>query len=267
VTTPAVYHGQFGSGLFQIVYRRNDYSIWTYFTLFEWHFLAVCVLSLSVLLPPLALVSAGMWTLTAIGALRPLFKLHMPCRTPLWCWLVVFVMHVAQPIVRGWHRRRHHYRASRIPPLRANAAAIRSCSKVINTSDHDLYWRSDRGRGREHLLGALVAQARSLDWHGDYTAEWQLHDVELYGGLSHFIQLRTATEELGEGKRFTRVRCSVKLSGLATIVLLYLATASLLSLFHPHLWPLVAVAGVDGRCRLALLRAMARPKGGFSIVV
>ena len=49
-----IYHGRFGGGLFQTIYRHNDYGAWAVMTSLEWHLLAVFLLLLSTLYWPLA---------------------------------------------------------------------------------------------------------------------------------------------------------------------------------------------------------------------
>jgi cellulose synthase/poly-beta-1,6-N-acetylglucosamine synthase-like glycosyltransferase len=63
VAKAPVYHGKFGAGLFQIIYRSKSYTPWAYFTLFEWHVLALVVASF-------AFVWARSSSLPACGACR-----------------------------------------------------------------------------------------------------------------------------------------------------------------------------------------------------
>jgi hypothetical protein len=45
-----------------------------------------------------------------------------------------------------------------------------------------------------------------VSWLGVFNNAWATWDVKLVGDLWHTLQLHTATEELGSGKRFTRAR-------------------------------------------------------------
>ena len=56
------------------------------------------------------------------------------------------------------------------------------------------------------LLNALVKEARRNNWPGDFCGGWVSWDVELIADPWHHVVIHTATEELGNGKRFTRVR-------------------------------------------------------------
>src|SRR6185369_13601616 len=124
-------------------------------------------------------------------------------RSPLWCRPLVFVMHLVQPITRAWHRYKYRWKNARLPKLAIDPNA-QACAKPISLRDHDLYFNSREALGREQLLDEMVKQAAELKWHGDFLAEWQVHDVELLGDGWHDIRIRTATEELGWPKRFTR---------------------------------------------------------------
>lgn len=218
VNRPQTYHGQFGAGLFQIIYRRNDYHVGAYFTLFEWHVLAAIFLVLSTLFWPLALVAGAMWTATLLAALVPVLNVRLPAGAPKWCRPLIYWMHLRQPIVRAWHRYKHLYKAARIPSIEMDPAETRRCVKNISWGESDLYFSSADARGREHLLESLVARARKLGWNGDFHNEWRQYDVELVGDMLHDVHLRTATEELGWPKRFTRVRCTVRPSGTAVAI-------------------------------------------------
>jgi O-antigen biosynthesis protein len=242
VAEPSVYHGRFGSGLFQIIYRRNDYNLWAYFTLFEWHVLALLILATATLFPAVVVVSAAMWLLTLIAVCRSVAQVRLPKSAPRWCRLLIYWMHLCQPIVRGWHRHRHQWRACRIPHLAGDDRAAAACVKRISWRDRDLYWSSDAGYGREHLLPMLVSTARQVKWLGDFRAEWQAHDVELCGGVLHTISLRTATEEMGGPKRFTRVRCSVRWSGAVRLMLALTGIFTALAAFRGS-WIGLSVAG------------------------
>jgi hypothetical protein len=94
--------------------------------------------------------------------------------------------------------------------------SVETQSKSISPLAFDLYWQSDRGNGREVLLEKLVQTAQERGWRGDFHCDWAPWDLLLVGDNWHAIELRTATEELGEGNRFTRVRARLRVTGVAT---------------------------------------------------
>jgi GT2 family glycosyltransferase len=210
VCAPAVYHGRFGSGLFQSVYHRRDYSLWGYLVLLEWHVLAAMLLVLSALVPGAALLAGAMGCASIVAAARSARKAPLPPTAPWWCKPLVFLLHLLQPVARAWHRARHRIRTKRLP--RTPAAAKRRIvgGKTTSFWARDLWWTSSRGGGREHFLEALQLRAAHAGWLGDFDDEWQDHDVELLGDAWHDLRIRTATEELGGPRRFTRVRCTLR---------------------------------------------------------
>ena len=227
---PVVFHGRYGSGLFQTIYHQNAYSAWGYFTLLEWHAIAALLLALSVLAPLLASAAALMWALTLVAAIRSAVQSPLPRSSPWWCRPVVLGLHIAQPIVRSAARYRHRMRTRRLPRVRLLDGAEPVQLKPIRTDTRDAYWQSDQGIGREDLLAALEDQAARSGWRGNFNEEWQPWDVYLFGDWWHSISLRTATEELGGKKRFTRVRCTATATTFAWIVACVSVVAGLVAL-------------------------------------
>jgi hypothetical protein len=214
LASPAIYHGRFGTGLFQIVYRTGLHSNWVYLTLLEWHLLAGLILLLAVAWPPLAWISAGMWLATLAAALRAVARAPLESGAPWWCRPLIFGLYIAQPVVRSYHRYLYRITHRRLPPVAVAEGEVRR-AKRISVRSRDWYFRSDRNLGREDLLGALVDATRELRWSGDFDSEWQAHDLELLGDAWHKFRISTSTEELGWPRRFTRVRCVLKLSRFA----------------------------------------------------
>jgi glycosyltransferase involved in cell wall biosynthesis len=245
VSDPPVYYGRFGTGPFQIIYRHNRYTAWAYFTLLEWHAAALLLLTLATAFPPLAIVAAAMWCLTCVAAARSAVGVRLPARARWWCRPLVVGLHMAQPVVRSLSRYRFWLRHRRGLSAAANAAIARAAAvaaadpndphsvapKRITWRDADLYYQSDDGRGREHLLEALTAACRQAGCTGDWHAEWDAHDVELWPDAWHDVRIRTATEELGGPKRFTRIRWSLHATlltrAMAVVSLLWLAAGLL----------------------------------------
>jgi O-antigen biosynthesis protein len=226
----AVYHGRFGSGTFQIIYRQSNFSVWSYFTMLEWHALAVLVATLSVAYWPLLSASLLMCCATLAAGIRASLRAPLEIAAPRWCRPLLCLLHIIQPVVRSWHR--HKYRiAGRVGRKPRHTERVTNLKK-LSASEFDLYWQSNDGRGREQLLHALIDQANAERWRGDYFAEWQPHDLELIGDLWHDLQISTATEELGGPKRFTRARCNLRLTwfslaiGTATVLWLFAAALS-----------------------------------------
>ncbi|HEV8378173.1 MAG TPA: glycosyltransferase [Tepidisphaeraceae bacterium] len=225
----AVFHGRFGCGPFQIIYRQSHYNAWSCFTMLEWHLLAAFITSLAFAFWPLFAFSAAMWVLSLASAVRSAVRAPLEKGGPLWCRLLIFLLHLAQPVIRSWHRIKYRVAGRRsrpqLPPEKT------SNLKKLSACRFDLYWQSRHGVGRGELLHALAERAAAEGWRGDYQAEWHPHDIELIGDLWHDVRIRTATEELGGPHRFTRARCTLHLTWASYIAapasMLWAAAASL----------------------------------------
>jgi glycosyltransferase involved in cell wall biosynthesis len=231
ISNPRVYHGRFGTGLFQIIYRQNRYSAWAYFTLLEWHAIAAWLVILSTAWLPLAGLAAVMWCLTLAAAARSAIAAPLPRGAPWWCRPAVLMLYVLQPVVRSYHRYAWRLSRKRLARVTASAVAKREGTptpspKRISWRAYDHYWSSQDGRGRELLLCALVERAKAERWPGHTDAEWEAHDVELMADPWHNVRIHTATEELGGPKRFTRVRCVLRATAFTRV----LTTGALLTL-------------------------------------
>jgi hypothetical protein len=253
----SVFHGRFGSGPFQIIYRQGNFGVWWYFTMLEWHALAAFAATLAIAWWPLIGITLAMWSATLIAATRSALGGRLERGAPRWCRALLLLFHLVQPVVRGWHR--HSYRlAARMGRKQLPQEQVTNLKKR-SQGEFDLYWQSNDGRGREQLLLALLEKAGSEKWRGDYLAEWQPHDVELVGGLWHDVRIVTATEELGGPRRFTRARCALRLSGFAKVAgvasLLWLAAA----LLSGRSWTVIMAAAVG----ISILICMAMSRRGL----
>jgi GT2 family glycosyltransferase len=203
-----IYHGKFGDGLFQTIYRHNQYGVWSILMSLEWHMTATFLIALALMFPTLALVSAVMWAATLGMAIRSAVNAPLPRDARWWCRPVVAYLYFMQPIWRGWHRVTYLIRNKRCPRLRdvAHGAEV----KRMSACEQDLYWDNHHGTGREDLLRHVVQDAKTCGWAGDFDNAWADWDLKLVGDCWHDITIRVATEELGWQRRFTRARCTVR---------------------------------------------------------
>jgi hypothetical protein len=146
----------------------------------------------------------------------------------------VAVLYVMQPIWRGWTRMTYLLRNKRLPgPMQLPSIGESVRVKPIASGVQDLYWDNSDHIGRVELLNELVARAREASWSGDFDNAWADWDVKLVGDCWHDITIRTATEELGWPRRFTRARCAVHPTRFrevaAVAVLIWIAMALLTS--------------------------------------
>ena len=239
-----VYHGRFGSALFQTIYQSRDVRFYARATSLEWHCLSALFLLLSTMVPAFALVSAAMWSVSLGSVAATTRDTSLPIHAPFWCRFLVFWLHLSQPIVRGLHRNGYCVRNKRLPQtLHGDDNNDAMSPRLISAAERELYWESTNGHGREKLLDALVKQARKNDWPGDFHGGWVPWDIELIADLWHHVTIRTATEELGWPKRFTRARWATRPTRVARAVVACVCVWSAVALMTNTPWAMAAGAG------------------------
>jgi glycosyltransferase involved in cell wall biosynthesis len=205
VVQPVIYHGRFGSSLFQSVYAANALSLWTYPGLLEWQVLAAFLIALSVMFWPLAVIGILMLVASATSAIRMGNHAPLPINAPRWSRPLVYALTYVQPLIRGWHRSRYwfaarntvHTRVRDLPPVKARRGPAGA---------QDLSWESTKYIGREALLKHVEEECQIRNWPADVHVCVRNWDLELIGDAWHTLRVHTATEELGWPKRFTRCR-------------------------------------------------------------
>ncbi|QOV90179.1 glycosyltransferase [Humisphaera borealis] len=253
VYQPAVYHGRFGNGPFQLIYRRNDYSVWAYVTLFEWHAVALLLATLGLILwgtelgHGLLTGATVFWLASAVAVLRSTATAPLPAAARWWCRPLVALFHVGQPIVRAWHRTAFRLRHKRLQACALNYSSTKSAARRVSRYAFDICWESRNGIGRERLLDELVERARADAWNGNWDLEWSPHDIELLGNLWWDARITSATEDLGGGRRFTRIRGTLQgtvFGRVVTVILTLISTAAILANLKAGLITIAIVAPI-----------------------
>ena len=256
-----MYHGRFGTGTFQIIYRTTRYTPWVYATLLEWHAATALVASLAVAWTPAVAIACIMLCLSLIAAGSAAASALLPRGASWWCRPLVFMLNLVQPAVRSWHRYAYRLFGHRAAGRRISTESTASMTaapiagptlaKRVSWRAFDQYWISRNGRGREQLLDILTESAKSDGWRGDYEAEWAAHDVELWPSPWHVVHISTATEELGQERRFTRARASLHTTLMTKLALALGVLWLTIGLAAWHVWggiPGVLLLGVLGIC-------------------
>jgi len=243
---PAIYHGLFGTALFQRLYTpRPSYGL-LLCTSVEYHALVSFPLLLfAVGLPwlwPLAiaslLASAGVCSLAAAQANLPKRKRRF------WSRPLVGLLFLLQPIERGLAR----YRAM----LRFAPSASRKQARKPGEADparthgprEDLCYWSDGNVDRGRFLESILNRLAQFNWRARTDTGWDDYDVEISESRWSRVRLITTTERLEGGRLNFRCRLETFWSFQATFVF---ATASALQLlivfvlapFQPWIWMLL----------------------------
>ncbi len=210
---PIIYHGVFGSALFQSIYAPSPSMFLMLMTSLEWHVLVTLpLMTLGVagagvkfpLLLPLGiaslLASLGLCAIAGKQAEIPKTKRTFWSR-PLVAWL--FLM---QPIMRGWARYSERLLLEQTP-LSAHETLDTLDLKRRREERFEMagYW-ADYPVDRMEFLGAILRELDKQGWQNKTDNGWSEFDVEIYGSRWCRLQLITATEHHQGGKQLIRCR-------------------------------------------------------------
>lgn len=248
VNRPIIYHGVFGEGLFQSIYPTPQSEIAAYLSSVEWVALTVFVFALSIALPSLRIVPYLMFGGTLLVALSYMIHARLePRHDTIRARLLVILLALTQPLVRGWTRYYTWLKFKRTPPkviARPEEGAIPEGGSHSRLK----YW-SEEGRGREALLPEVVSALEAEGWSYSTDTGWKPWDIQIYGSFWWGIQLRSVTEYHGGPKCLTRVHLKTRM--VATTILVNLVILALLGYrqwIHPggDLWLWIPYLGLLG---------------------
>lgn len=242
-----IYHGVWGTGLFQSMYRRPASLAQTIPLMPEWYLLSAAAILIALpgilwqpawFLVPLLALAIGV----PMGqAIRSACTAGLAPRRSAWnrlkCRAVIAALHIAQPIVRlkgrilqglaPWKRAGWHHRLA-LPVIRTDSFWSEA-------------WRSPEQR-LEQLEGALAKTGVCPLRGGDYD-RW---DLELCGGLFGGVRMLMTIEEHGGGKQMVRVKVRPRIGAPAMIGLAVTAALTILAaaLLHSGAVILLTTVGV-----------------------
>jgi GT2 family glycosyltransferase len=222
-----IYRGTFGTGLFQCIYQPGT-AHWAMLpSTLEWH-VAAALIAATALVCPWAWVAVAVMLGLSVGvaalqaAQARLAPEHDGLRSRLW----VMALCYAQPLVRSWHRHRTRVLApcpSMAPP---GVPKGRGRRLPLRGRYEAAYW-SEEGFDRTELLGLVIAYLTEHAWRKTIDSGWSDWDLEIHCHPWTVVQVSTAQEEHGGGKRVIRVRYRLRTDGYTRILggLFALATA------------------------------------------
>ena len=227
-----IYHGVFGTGLFQTMYRRRASLTAAMLMSVEWQLLALFVGLLGLAFPVLFWVAGGMLLVPIALSCVAAAQAPEPEHPSPWSRPLIAYLHWRQPITRGLARYTERLKAKTLrPELRAYR---RKGPLPFDPDDRSLlrYWH--HAMDRDALIPAIVAEAKSAGLRIRPDSGWQPWDLELYGSRYVKVRVTSVTEKHADGK-MTKLRVEMTPS---TFCLVLIGAALILAgLLLANLWP------------------------------
>jgi glycosyltransferase involved in cell wall biosynthesis len=243
---PVVYHGLFGEGFFQSLYRAPQSEIATYLSSVEWFASTIFLFGLGVFWPALRIVPYLMFGGTLAVALSYMVRARIePKFDTVHARLLVMFLAFVQPLVRGCSRYFTWLHFKRTPrSVISRHEELPAGAHFARQRGRQAFW-STEGRDRHNLLGAIFHLLEQEGWRYSTDTGWNDWDIQIYGNFWWSIVLQTVTEYHGHGECLTRVRlrnCAVPTTIAANLFAISLVLYRQLNTSHLDLSVLVPYA-------------------------
>ena len=213
-----IYHGVFATGFFQTLYSAPP--AWTLMlcTSMEYHVLITLpLLVLSVPFPfflPVALTSPLISLAICVAAA---WQADLPKnKKRIWSRPLVALLFFLQPIARGWARYQGRLGLQQTPPAARERLDLLKQRDTGEPLEHLFFW-GDGLIDRIDWVNGIVMRLDQQGWASKTDTGWNEYDIELFGNRWSRLQLTTATEDYGGGKRLFRCRLRAHWSLLAKL--------------------------------------------------
>jgi hypothetical protein len=230
-----IYHGVFGSGLFQTIYRRQPSLLAAMLMSLEWHLLSAFVLILGLAFTPLIVVAVMMFCVPVMLAIVAAAQAPMP-RHPHWLSRpLIAYLHFRQPIARGWARYSVRLKAKVLQREAKRRGRLRPLPLEPETKRTLRYW--SQHLDRVVLLQKIKEEVAAAGWRMRLDSGWAGWDMEIYGSRYVKVRLTSMTEHHhgSNAGMLTRVRVELLPSTFCTV--LTFASLVLTGLLFLYVWP------------------------------
>jgi O-antigen biosynthesis protein len=241
---PVIYHGLFGSGLFQKLYAPAPDALIMFCTSLEYHVLVNAPLLVgATLLPALwpVLLTTFALTLTVCGMAAVQAQLPAGKRAS-WSRPLVATLFFLQPIIRGYARYRWRFTVRSVRPTTFRRPVPPEPWRPWRQQWVISCW-SDGSTDRFRFLRSLLNRLDEEGWQWKSDSGWDAVDAEVFGPRWSRIRLVTVGEHLDQGRLLLRCKLNVTSSLRARVTLGVLAGVILVVLDawlqgRPWLWAL-----------------------------
>ncbi len=228
-----IYHGMFGTGLFQTIYRQPASMLAMMMMSIEWHLLGAFVTILGLAFMPLLWVALAMFITPIALAIVAAAQAPMPRHRHWLTRPLIAFLHFRQPIARGWAR--YSVRLKHKVMKREARGYQRSNDLPFDPQDRRTlrYWSSEFDR--VHLLKNITDEVKAAGWRIRLDSGWGEWDMEIYGSRYVKVRVTTASEHHDGRGMLTRVRVHTFMSKFCQC--LFFASLILCGLLLLHVWP------------------------------
>jgi GT2 family glycosyltransferase len=233
MTGDVVYHGLFGTGLFQTIYRRPASLVAAMLMSIEWHLLYAFVAILGLAFTPFLWVALFMFLVPVVLAGIAAVQQPMPKHQHAFTRPLIAYLHYRQPITRGWARYSVRLKAK---VINDEARGYRRNQQLpFDPKDPQtlLYW--SKWYDRLTLLDRVANEVKKAAWRMRVDSGWGNWDMEIYGSRYVKIRIATATEHHHNVGMLTRVRVELHMSKFCLV--LFIGSCMLAAMLLLYLWP------------------------------
>ena len=230
-----IYHGLFGTGLFQTIYRKPASMIAMMAMSIEWHLLTAFMAVLGLAFFPLLTVAVFMFLTPVVLACIAAYQAPKPKHSHWLSKPLIAVLHYRQPITRGWARYASRLK-SKVMDTQARGYKRRN-ELPFDPNDRETlkYWSTEHGRLK--LMDEVIAEIHKKGWRTRVDSGWEGWDLEIYGSRYTKMRITTATEHHHGVGMLTRVRVQPLMSTFCKVLLWASCILGGLLLMQDYLWP------------------------------
>jgi glycosyltransferase involved in cell wall biosynthesis len=227
-----IYHGIFGTGLFQTIYRRQASLVAAMMMSLEWHLLSAFVALLGMAFNPFLWIALMMFAVPVVLASVAAIQAPMPRHKHWLSRPLIAYLHWRQPIARGWARYSVRLRGKVMQKQASRDRAPKSLPFDPQDRQTLRYW--SKVHDRLAMIQRIKEEVTKAGWRIRLDSGWAGWDMEIYGSRYVKVRLTTATEKHADGM-LTRVRVQLLMSTFCRVLMA--GSLIMMSLLFMYLWP------------------------------